>query len=198
MEESYDNNEYDKMPKTYDQTSITYRNDKCELHHGPRPVPPCKAEEDDDGVLRAYLYELREIRPLYYDWKTTKFKWYPDGIVIRYNDDGSTTTWYPKPTIKDAAAGPYTGQYFRFYADGSCMVRYHDGAEQRTLFYDEEREVDEPSDGNWLNGYDLMLGRHHPDLIAPGQYCMKCHTHRYCDHIRREAKRQYYNNNESS
>jgi hypothetical protein len=182
------------MPKTYDQTSITYRKDKCELHHGPRPVPPCNAKLEADSVIRAHMYENREICPLYYEWKTTEYEWYPDGMVTRNNDDGSTTTWYPKPTIKDAAIGGYIGLYFRFYPDGSCMVRYHDGVEQRTLFYDEDREVDEPDQDNWVNSNDIAMGRQHPDLIPEGWYCKKCDTHR-CHHIAEEKKKQ--TNNES-
>ncbi len=194
MEEIYDNNEDDKMPKTYDQTSITYRKDKCEISYGPRPVPPPNAELQDDGIVRAYFYERFEVRPYFWDSKNTLYEWYPDGDVIRYNDDGSQTVWYTKPTMQDALAK--TGQYHRFYADGSCMLRYHDGAEQRTLFYGEDREVDEPCEDNWINDYDRMLGRHHPDLLDDGWYCMKCYTKR-CEHVSREKKRQF-NNEESS
>lgn len=195
MEESYDIIEDDKMPTTYDQTAITYRKDKCEMHYGPCPVPPANALEDDDGVIRAYFYVHKQVKPLFWKWDLTEYEWYPDGMVIRYNNDGSTTTWHPKPSIQDAIRGAYKGQYLRFYADGSCVVRYHDGSEQRTLFYGEDREVDEPDENNWINSYDVMLGRHNPDMLPEGWYCMKCHTE-HCKHVGEESMKDI--DNESS
>lgn len=112
------------MSTTYDQTSVTYRKGRLELCIEPRPTVPLGCAPDEDGVTRWGDYE-----------------WYSDGDVILQNSDGSATIWYGKPTVQDAVREFAKGYYYRFYADGSCVVRYHDGVQSITLYYGEPRKV---------------------------------------------------------
>lgn len=115
------------MPTTYDQTCIVISDDKPthETYIVPRPIPPKGLVWDHHGFMEYNGCE-----------------WSTDGLIIQRVKDGSISVWYPKPTIKQAVSSAPTGEYFRFYADGSCIVRYCDGVDKRTLYYGEEREVD--------------------------------------------------------
>lgn len=183
------------MPKTYDQTCITYKKDKCEIYISPRPVVPRNAALEDFGITAAYFYELNEIRPLYWERVLTLYEWYPDGDVLRHNEDGSTTIWCAKPTMQEIVESRDTSSYYRLYADGSCTLRNNNGVRDITVHWFEEREVDEPDSDNWINQLDVDLGHLHPDLIPEGWFCRKCDTDR-CEHIAEEKKKQL--NNESS
>ena len=175
---------------TYDQTCITYTKDKLETYISPRPVPPKGFEEGKYGVITAYWVEYRETAPLYWQRELTKYMWHSNGLVVRYNKDGSTTEWIPKPTLQSAVNGELDSNSFRFYADGSCFARfpaYFDHTEPANvmMYWGEDREVERPSDDHWIAWEDAEMGNDHPDLFPEGWYCRGCCTAR-CNHVSRE------------
>ena len=174
---------------TYDQTCITYGKEKLETYVCPRPVPPKGFTEDRYGVTTAYFVEYVESAPLYWRRELTKYMWYHNGLVVRYNKDGTSTEWVPKPTLQAAANGELQSKSFRFYADGSCFARFpaytDDEPEYVTLFWGEDREVERPSDDHWITREDVDMGNDHPDLHPEGWYCRGCCTAR-CNHVSRE------------
>ena len=56
--------------------------------------------------------------------------WYPDGLVIKVDVDGTSRMWCPKPTLEMVVKfSRYAGQkkhFFQFHSDGSLTARYTD------------------------------------------------------------------------
>ena len=176
---------------TYDQTCITYAKDKCETYISPRPVPPKGFTEDKYGVITAYFVEYRETAPLHWRRELTRYSWYPRGLVVRYNKDGTVTEWVPKPTYQEMLNNELQEyNFFRLYGDGSIAARrnmYREDVDPETLnvFWGEDREVERPSDDHWITREDMLMGNDHPDLFPEGWYCRDCCTAR-CTHVARE------------
>ena len=197
MEESYDDNN-NKMPTTYDQTCIIQGKDAKTYVISPRPVAPAFLGPDEDGVIRGHIFEDLETKPCYWERNIlASYEWHPSGDVIRTDPNGTTTIWFRKPSIKDFIFSNFKSYYLQTKSDGSCVLRGIDEDKQEfTMYWFEEREVDEPLDHYWMSEEDYVLGRHSENLLPEGWYCRKCHNSR-CLHVKESRMKNYKYNNES-
>lgn len=188
------------MPTTYDQTCIVYYPDGSKTYViSPRPVPPSFLGEDEDGVIRGHIYEDIEKMPCYWERNfLAEYEWYPDGDIIRTDPNGTTTIWHRRPTIQDIIFSNFKSYCLQTYSDGSCKLKGIDGENKDfTMYWFEDREVDEPSDHYWMDDLNRMMGKSAPDVLPEGWYCRECHTSR-CRHVSESAKKHYKYNNEPS
>jgi len=199
VEESYDNDKDNKMPTTYDQTCIVHYPDGSKTYViSPRPVAPAILGEDEDGIIRGHIFEDIEKVPCYWERNfLAEYEWHPDGDVIRTDPNGTITIWHRKPTIQDIIFSNFKSHCLQINADGSCKLKGLDGENKEfTMYWFEDREVDEPSDEYWMDDLNCMMGKCAPDVVPDGWYCRKCHTSR-CHHVSESAKKHYKYNNES-
>lgn len=191
MEENYEYN--NKMPTTCDQTCIIYHPNGSKTYViSPRPVAPWNLGEDEHGIIRGHKYEEIETIPCYWDRTfLAEYEWYPDGDIIRTDRDGTISVWHRRPTIQDIIFSNFKSHCLQTYPDGTCKLKGLDGENKEfTMFWFEDREVDDPSVEGWMDDLNKMMGRCAPDELPEGWYCRKCHTSR-CIHVKESKMKQY-------
>ncbi len=145
------------MPTTYKQTTIL-RLAGCPLRltgYEAPPVPSGTAQAALDsiqGETGAVGIEVED---------GTTYYWWKSGVVKRKTASGDWTTWYPKPTIKDAVAYAWNAysyyepnpqvqrSFFQFHRDGSVSAYCFNDP----YFWSTEAVESEPITGSYLGGH---------------------------------------------
>ena len=119
--------EYDwRRYSTCKQTTVINHPDCSRELYGFELRPICPKRPLKGEVVHT-SFRVRGPRGLTLDYLETT--WYPDGVIVRTNEYGVKTIWYPKPTLKDAVVGPREeGRYRYFRFNGDTVEAYFYGA----------------------------------------------------------------------